>query len=205
MVSAVLDQARASGIAGILAELRAEVAGCRICPAMKPFHKGGDAPLGTLQTGYMLVGEAPGRGTSEMLHEALASLDDPRYRTLGDLFFLADAVRCRPPNAKDKKKTRPPTRPECRNCAPYLHFEIRTLRPRLIVALGARAAEAVLGKRIKIEEEHGRRHQLGESEVLTLIMPSPNNRASLKRLDMTADSYRRWLAGLFGALVDSIG
>jgi DNA polymerase len=205
MVSAVLDQARASGIAGILAELRAEVAACRICPAMQPFHKGGEAPLGTLQTGYMLVGEAPGRGTSEMLDAALAELDDPRFRTLGDLFFLADSVRCRPPHAKDAKKTRAPTRPECRNCAPYLHFEIRTLHPRLIVALGAKAAEAVLGRALKIEDEHGRRHHLGDVEVLTLIMPTPHNRASLKRLDMTVESYQRWLTGLFGALIDAAG
>jgi len=199
MVSAVLDQARTSGIAGILAELRAEVAACRICPAMEPFHKGGEAPLGTLQTGYMLVGEAPGRGTSEMLEKAL----EGALAGLGDLFFLADSVRCRPPHAKDPKKTRAPSRAECRNCGPYLQFEMRTLRPRLIITLGARAAETVLGRKVKIEEEHGRRHQLGEVDVLTLIMPSPANRASLKRLDMTVDGYQRWLTGLFRSLVDS--
>ncbi len=171
---------------------------------MKPFKKGGDKLLGSLETGYMLVGEAPGRGTNEMLREALEAVGDERYRRLPDLFFHVDAVRCRPPHAKTKGKTRAPSRPECRNCKPYLHFEIRTLHPRMIVTLGAKGAEAVLDRPVKIEQEHGQRHSLQEIEVLTLLMPSPNNSASLKRLGMTVDGYKRWLTGLFGSLIDDL-
>ena len=208
MVSAALDQtesvSRSPGIAGILAEVRAEVSACRICPGMKPFRKGGKTPLGSLDTGYMLVGEAPGRGTEEMLREALEAVGDERFRRLGDLFFLADAVRCRPPHQKTKDRTRSPSRPECRNCKPYLHFEIRTLHPCMVVTLGAKAAEAVLDRPVKIEQEHGKRHLLQEVEVLTLLMPTPNNSASLKRLDMTVAGYKRWLTGLFGSLIDAL-
>ncbi len=208
MVSAALDQtesvSRAPGIAGILAEVRAEVAACRICPGMKPFRKGGKSPSGNLDTGYMLVGEAPGRVTDEMLREALEAVGDERFRRLGDLFFLAEAVRCRPAHQRIKGRTRVPSRPECRNCKPYLHFEIRTLHPRMVVTLGAKAAEAVLDRPIKIEREHGKRHLLQEIEVLTLLMPSPNNSASLKRLDMTIAGYKRWLTGLFGSLIDAL-
>jgi len=207
MVSAVLDQksrSRSTGIAGILAEVRAEIAACRICLGMKPFAKGGDVPTGSLDTGYMLVGEAPGRGRDEMLREALEAVGDERYRRLPDLFYQAGAVRCRPPHAKTKAKTRAPTRPECRNCKPSLHFEIRTLHPRMVVTLGARAAEAVLERPIKIEQEHGQRHFLHEIEVLTLLMPSKNNSASLKRLGLTVAGYTRWLTGLFGSLIDAL-
>jgi len=208
MVSAALDQqadkVRAPGVGGILAELRAEVAACRVCPSMKPFNKGGEAPQGSFHTGYMLVGEAPGRGSGEVLQNALRAVGDQRYHDLGDLFYLADAVRCRPPHQEDPGKTRAPGRPECRNCRPFLQFELRTLHPRLIVTLGAKAAESVLMRAVKIEQEHGRRHQLRDVEVLTLLMPSPNNRASLKRLSLTIDGYTRWLTGLFGALIDDL-
>ena len=40
--------------------------------------------------------------------------------------------------------------------------------------------------------------------MLTLLMPSRNNSASLKRLDMTAAGYKRWLTGLFGSLIDAL-
>jgi hypothetical protein len=40
--------------------------------------------------------------------------------------------------------------------------------------------------------------------VLTLLTPSPNNRAPLKKLDMTIENYTRWLTGLFGALIDEL-
>ena len=35
-------------------------------------------------------------------------------------------------------------------------------------------------------------------------MPTPNNSASLKRLDMTVAGYKRWLTGLFGSLIDAL-
>ncbi len=74
----------------------------------------------------------------------------------------------------------------------------------MVVTLGAKAAEAVLDRPVKIEQEHGKRHLLQEVEVLTLLMPTPNNSASLNRLDMTVAGYKRWLTGLFGSLIDAL-
>ena len=96
-------------------------------------------------------------------------------------------------------------RAECRTCHPYLRFEMRALHPRLAIAVGARAAEAVLGEPVKICAEHGRRRRIHDIEVLTVIAPSPFNRVSLKRLELTIDSYQLWLTGLFGALIDELG
>lgn len=202
MVSAVLDQSAPPGIVAMLAELRADAKACRLCPSMKPFRKGRTPPHGTIHTGYMLVCEAPERGADDVLLDALRAVNDQRYHSLGDLFFLANAARCRPPHAEDRERTRAPTRAECRQCRPFLQFEIRTLHPRLIIAVGAKAAEATLGRPVKIEQEHGQRHALADAEVLTLVMPT--SRASLKRLGLTPDGYRRWLAGLFGALIDEL-
>jgi hypothetical protein len=71
-----------------------------------------------------------------------------------------------------------------------------------VLAFGTRAATSVLGRPVRIEQEHAQRHRVRDIEVQTLLAPSPFNRASLKRLGMTIDGYGRWLTGLFGALVD---
>jgi DNA polymerase len=185
-----------SGLTELLAELHAEVKKCKACPAMKPFKKAPPRP-GTVHTGYMLVGEAPGRGGSDLLERALKAVDAPGYEQLGDLFYLGDAVRCRP--------RRTPSKAECRKCRPFLAFEIRALRPKVIVALGARAAEAVIGKPLKIEEAHGKRVLIERDiEVLPLLMPSKGNAAALKRVGLSMEKYERWLTGLFGSLIDGL-
>jgi len=178
---------------------------------MKPFGKLPAETFGTTKTGYMLVGEAPQKGARAFedkagyaLRDALWDVGDETYKELEDLFFLAHAVRCVPPNQKDKTKTRVPTKTECGNCRPYLEFEMRALHPKLIIAIGTRAATAVLGAPVKIEEIHAQRHRIREGEVLTIVSPSPHNRASHKRLGLGPDNYKRWLTGLFGALIDDL-
>lgn len=202
---------RVNGVAGVIADIRAGIAACRLCPAMKPFRKAPPELHGTTRTGYMLVGEAPGLEAGifadaggAVLRRALAEVGDEEFRTLEDLFFLAHSVRCIPRDTKDKKRTRAPRRTECRACRPYLRFEIRALHPRLILAIGARAAEAVLGRPVKVMEEHAHRQRLGDIEVLPLLNPSPHNRVAFGQREMTIDGYTRWLTGLFGALIDDL-
>lgn len=203
--------AETSGVAGIVTDIRAAVAACRLCPKMAPHHKSPPGSFGTTSTRYMLVGSVPEPGgrvfrdaAGTVLREALAAVDDPRYRELEDLFFLTHAARCVPMHSKVEGKVRPPSVVECRTCRPYLDFEMRALHPRLVIAIGGKAAESVLGCKVKIEQVHRERHRLRTGEALTLVTPSPHSRATLKRLDLTIESYRRWLTGLFGALIDDL-
>ena len=46
------------GVAGIVTEIRAGIAACRLCPGMRPFRKGAPESFGTTATGYMLVGDS---------------------------------------------------------------------------------------------------------------------------------------------------
>ena len=208
MVSVALDQTaddvRTTGVPCVLEDVYREVRYCRACPTMKPHKKGGSVEHGTILTGYLLVGEGPGRGSGEVLLDALRAAGDPRYQDLPDLFYLVDAVRCAPPDPKNEGKTRPPTKTECRRCRPFLQFEIRTLRPRLVITLGARAAESVLMRPVKMTEEHGRRHTLRDIEVLTLAMPTKSGNPTLKKVGLTPSSYTTWLSGLFGSLIDDL-
>ncbi len=221
----------ASGISSIVAEIRSEVRTCSLCPGMAPHEKVPASGWGTIDTGYMLVGEAPGRDGNDgtafqtpaglVVREALAAVGHARYRTLEDLFYLTHAVRCVPPVRKSRKKKgapkakadaaddaitrlRPPSRKECLTCRPFLQLERRALHPKLTITLGLHAATAVLGRPIRMDESHGRRWRLRDGELLTLISTSPHNRRALSRLDMSFDGYRRWLTGLFGALIDEL-
>jgi len=201
----------ALGVPGLVAGIRAGIATCKLCPAMRPFRKLPPESFGTTRTGYVLVAEAPGMkgelfrdASGAAMREALAQTHDEEYTSLEDLFFLTHAVRCVPADPKAKAKTRAPKRSECSACRPYLAFELRALHPKLVLAVGGKAAEAVLGTPVVMETEHGQRRRIGDIELLTVLVPSPHNRAALKRKGFTIESYTRWLAGLFGALIDDL-
>jgi len=49
-----------------------------------------------------------------------------------------------------------PSPGEVRACRPWLEEEIRLVRPRVIVALGATAAQALLGSNFKVTEQRGK-------------------------------------------------
>lgn len=194
---------RPPGVAGVIHEIRAEIGRCRLCLGLNPWRKQAPESFGTTSTGYMIVSEAPGKLPLPFLRAALSAVGDARYREVDELFYLADAVRCRPQDRGDASKSRLPTRAECVNCHPFLAMEMRALRPRLILAFGPVAAAAVLGRPARLEEEHGRRQRAGEFEVIPLLAPSARSPA-LRRRGITLESYRTWLTGLFGALIDGL-
>jgi DNA polymerase len=178
---------------------------------MRPFRKLPPESFGTTRTGYVLVAEAPGPkgdlfrdASGAVMRAALAQAHDEEYKALEDLFFVTHAVRCVPRNPKAKGKTRAPKRSECGACRPYLAFELRALHPKLVLAVGGKAAEAVLGQPVVMDDEHGQRRRIGDIELLTVLVPSPHNRGALKRHGFGMESYTRWLAGLFGALIDDL-
>ena len=92
----------------------------------------------------MCVGEGPGQTedatgrpfvgrAGELLNEILAAIG---YRR--DEVFIANVVKCRPP------QNRKPLPDEISACLPYLEAQIELIRPQVLVALGATAAEALL-------------------------------------------------------------
>jgi len=209
---------RAQGIAGhacgvpaLATEIRTGITACRLCPAMKPYQKLPANSYGTTHTGYVLVAESPGltggycgEAAEAVLRAALAQAGDEEFRSLEDLFFLTHAVRCVPRDPKMKGRVRAPRRTECGECRPYLEFELRALHPRLVIAVGGKAAGAVLGEPVRMDMEHGVRRRIGDIDLLTVLVPSPHNRGALKRQNFTIESYTRWLAGLFGSLIDDL-
>ena len=66
---------------------------------------------------------------------------DNMMRAMGldrDTAYIANIVKCRPPGNRN------PSLEEASACIPYLHRQIELIAPRLIVALGAVAAQRLL-------------------------------------------------------------
>ncbi len=66
--------------------------------------------------------------------------------------FLTNLTRCYPPESRD------PRTDELDRCAPYFERELELVDPDVIVALGKLVAERILGRDVKIGDEHGTHH-----------------------------------------------
>src|SRR5881392_4226654 len=61
--------------------------------------------------------------------------------------YIANILKCRPDMPPGASGNRPPTPEEMQTCMMYLIEQIETIKPRVIVALGATAVEGLLRTR----------------------------------------------------------
>jgi len=106
---------------------------------------------GSNRTGRQFTGDASGDFLYSALYRAgfasqPASISRDDGLTLTDL-YTAPVCRCAPPDNK-------PTPQEMANCQPYLEWEIEIIQPKVFVALGRIAFEAILRTRPLTEDRH---------------------------------------------------
>jgi uracil-DNA glycosylase len=185
-----------------LATARGAAADCTACDlyaraTQTVFGEGADhVPL-------MLVGEQPGDRedlagrpfvgpAGALLDRALGEAGIDRERV-----FVTNVVKHFKwrPSGKRRLHERP-NAAEVRACRPWLNLELEMVRPDLLVALGATAAQAILGKTFRITEERGAiREALGGGpRVMATFHPSAILRAR------TPEDRERMLAALVGDL-----
>ena len=89
-----------------------------------------------------------------------------------------------------------PNAAEIRACRPWLEEEIRVVKPRVIVALGATAAQALLGKQFRVTRDRGKPmlSELAEAVVATVhpssILRAPDDARDEARREFVADLRR---------------
>jgi DNA polymerase len=153
-------------------ELRQAVAACTACELCRA-RKQAVLGVGDIEADWLFVGEGPGAeedergepfvGQAGKLLDAMLDAIDLRR---GENVYIANAVKCRPPN------NRTPEPEETAACWPFLARQIELLRPRLIVALGKPAAQTLLRQEVKVGAARGRLHDFNGLPLIVTYHPA---------------------------------
>jgi DNA polymerase len=181
--------------------LRAEAAQCRACPLWKDATQTvfGEGPR---HARLMLVGEQPGDKedlagkpfvgpAGQMLDRALAEAGIDRTKV-----YVTNAVKHFKfvPRGKIRLHQKPAT-PEIRACRQWYERELASIKPALVVAMGATAAQSVFGKITPINKSRGRLIAL-EDGMQALVTVHPSYLLRLPDADAKAREYERFVEDL---------
>jgi DNA polymerase len=159
-----------------LPKLRSAAASCRACPLWRigtqtVFGEGGShAPL-------LVVGEQPGDKedieghpfvgpAGRLLDRALEATGVPR-----DDVYITNAVKHFKWEPRGKRRLhKTPAQREIEACLPWLEAELAAVEPRVVLCMGATAARAVMGGKVRVTEARGQplKSPLGKDVVITI-------------------------------------
>ena len=144
-----------------LKRLATTAKGCTACP----LHKVGTQTVfgeGPADAPVMFVGEQPGDAedlagrpfvgpAGRLLDKALEAAGIDRSRA-----YVTNAVKHFKwvPRGKRRIHSKPNSM-EIQACLPWLEAEIRALKPKVVVVLGATAAQALLGRSFRVTQQRG--------------------------------------------------
>ena len=185
---------------GSLDALRRATERCRECPIGAHATQAVNGE-GAARARLMLVGEQPGdqedlRGrpfvgpAGQLLDRALVQLGWPR-----DALFLTNAVRHFKFELRGQRRIhKTPAQLEQAACLHWLESEVAIVKPEAVVALGATAARALLGRAVAVTKERGQWLTRADGlPVLVTLHPS----ALLRLGDAARDAaYAEWLRDL---------
>ena len=129
--------------------------------------------VGNRDADWLFVGEGPGfeedrQGepfvgrAGKLLDKMLAAIGFDRSQV-----YIANTVKCRPP---DNRNPRPE---ELAACNHYLRSQIDLIGPKLIVALGAVAANTLLETQVAVGRLRGKVHRYGVAEIPLIVTYHP--------------------------------
>ncbi|HZR45371.1 MAG TPA: UdgX family uracil-DNA binding protein [Candidatus Manganitrophaceae bacterium] len=145
----------------ILSKLREAASECKACDLWKSGTQTvfGEGPA---DASVMLVGEQPGDREDRsgrpfvgpagaLLNDALAAAGISRQET-----YVTNAVKHFKWEPRGKRRIhKKPNAAEIQACLPWLEAEIGLIQPKVIVCLGATAAQALLGKAFRVTRQRG--------------------------------------------------
>jgi uracil-DNA glycosylase len=182
-------------------KLREQAAQCRACPLWKDATQTvfGEGPR-TAQV--MLVGEQPGDKedlagkpfvgpAGQMLDRALKEAGIDRAKV-----YVTNAVKHFKfvPRGKIRLHQKPNT-PEIKACRPWYERELAAIKPDLVVAMGATAAQSVFGKITPINKSRGRLIDLDRG-IRALVTVHPSYLLRLPDDEAKAREYQRFVDDL---------
>lgn len=174
--TAPLDDRTAAIAAMGWEELKQAVAGCTACELCQA-RKQAVLGVGDVDADWLFVGEGPGaeedeRGepfvgqSGKLLDAMLAAIDLKRGPNDQGGVYIANAVKCRPPD------NRAPEPAETAACWPFLARQIELIRPKLIVTLGKPAAQTLLQQEVTISRARGVVHDFAGIPLIVTYHPA---------------------------------
>ncbi|MGI6643966.1 MAG: uracil-DNA glycosylase [Bacillota bacterium] len=144
----------------------------------------------------LLVGEGPGRDedlTGRPFVGRAGQLLDSLLKSVGltrkDV-FIANIVKCRPPG------NRLPFPAEVEKCLPHLRAQIRILKPRIVVLLGALASQTLLDPSIRVTRDRGKWFEREGVSYLVTFHPAAVLRDEFHKKQVVLEDFRslqcRW-------------
>jgi len=184
-----------------LSRLREAAAGCRACPLWKT----GTQTVfgeGLTKAEIVFVGEQPGDRedregrpfvgpAGRVLDEALDEAGIDRR-----LAYVTNAVKHFKWEGRGKRRIhQKPNAEELAACRPWLDAELSVLRPRVLVALGATAAQSLLGRSFRVTKQRG---VPVESDLAPNVLATVHPSSILRAPDETArrEAYAAFVADL---------
>lgn len=206
------DATAIEAVAGLdwpaLREAVTDCRACRLCESRKQTVFG----VGHPRAHWMIVGEAPGAQEDEQGEPfvgAAGQLLDSMLRALGldrsaegepaERVFIANTLKCRPPGNRN------PQPDEMQRCEPFLVRQIQLVQPRIILAMGRFAVQALLRTSEPIGRLRGRMHRYqGVPLVVTyhpayLLRNLPDKARAWEDLCLAADLMDAAATGAVGS------
>jgi uracil-DNA glycosylase family protein len=172
-------------------KLKEAAAGCTACP----LHETGTQTVfgeGTSKAEVMFVGEQPGdredlQGkpfvgpAGKLLDQALGEAGIDRSQV-----YVTNVVKHFKWQARGKRRIhQKPNWSEIAACRPWLDAELEVVQPRILVCLGATAAQALLGRAFRVSRQRGEPVDSDLAEhVLATVHPSSILRADEDRREL---------------------
>jgi len=143
---------------------------------------------GDEQADWLFVGEGPGADedaqgepfvgqAGKLLDNMLAAIKLKRDKNV----YIGNVVKCRPHD------NRAPHADEIASCLPYLQRQIELVQPKLIVALGKTAADALLGRDDTIASMRGKLHDYRGIPLVATYHPAHLLRTPLDKAKVWED------------------
>jgi uracil-DNA glycosylase family 4 len=153
-------------------KLKAKVVGCTDCK-LRAGCQQTVFGIGDEKADWLLVGEAPGSEedrlgepfvgqAGKLLDNMLAAISLSRGRNV----YIANVLKCRPPGNRN------PEPDEVAKCLPHLRRQIGLIQPKLILAMGRFASQALLGTDATIASLRGRVHQYAGVPLIVTYHPA---------------------------------
>ena len=144
--------------------------------------------VGNRTSEVLFIGEGPGESedlkgepfvgrAGALLDDMLKIINLSRNKNI----FIANIVKCRPPDNRDPKDT------ERLQCMSWLQNQIALMKPKIIVCLGRIAASELIDSDLKITRDHGKWYDKDNIKYMALYHPAALLRDPNKKPDTFVD------------------